>query len=323
VVASGAACRRTGKLVRTGDAAPVVVVAPESQDPTDLALPPEQEPNDTVPTAQLLAFGGEPPAAGALATVTGSGKKRDVDLFRIVVPGPAAATDAAPTPVRMSIEVRPAAGLALALQFLDERGQVRASAVAPAGERDGLPNEAVAPGGTYLVRVRAADSTRLSPDAGAAAVYRLGVHVAPFETGDEREPNGTAAQANDLPGAEKGAEAAGFLGPRRDEDWYRVRFEGLGAPAAITAEVDAVEDVAITVAVHDAAGARLASGRGRRGERAAVEAAGIPGGAGGAPATSCFVVLKAESGRNLDQRYVLRVRAEVRDEPAPAPGGPP
>jgi hypothetical protein len=56
----------------------------------------------------------------------------------------------------LSVVVNPEAGLALALELLDETAQVVKIVAAGPGETVGLPNMAVLPGGTYYLRVKAA-----------------------------------------------------------------------------------------------------------------------------------------------------------------------
>jgi hypothetical protein len=308
-----------------GDAASVVVVAPRNADDLGAPLPDEGEPNNTVAAAHTLAFVGDPLVAGAAGTLAASGKTVDVDVFRIVIPGlgmdggetnpPADAVAAR----RLIVDLRPEEGLATVLQLLDAAARPVVTTSAGPGEPDGLPNIAVAPGGTYFLRLRAERAAKTPPDAGAGGTgYRLVVRVVDFEVGDEREPNDKAAQATELGGAHTNPEVAGYFGWRHDEDWYRLPVDGLPAGSVLDLELDAVEGVTASLALHDGAGTRVAIAHGRRGERvvlrnlalAAATAAKGDAGAGHA----VFVVVRAEVGRSLERRYTLHVRAALAQE---------
>lgn len=327
VLAAGG-CRRRTHFSSRGDASAVVVVAQKGSD--DLGtLPAEVEPNNTVAGAQVLAFGGDPLAAGVAGTLPGTGKGADADVFKIVIPGlglDAGAETAAPADAlaarRLIVDLRPDDGLAPVLQLLDAAARPVVTTSAAAGERDGLPNIAVAPGGTYFLRLRAERPAKSGPDAGAGSGYRLAVRVVDFEVGDEREPNDRAAQATELSAAHTSPEAAGFFGWRRDEDWYRLPVEGLPAGTVLNLELDGVEGVSATLSLNDAAGAKMATAHGRRGERVVLRNVGI-GASPTAPVVgrdaavgghAVYVVVRAESGRNLERRYTLHVQAELAKE---------
>src|SRR6185295_1889784 len=119
-------CRRHSRFSSRGDAASVVVVAPRTDD-LNAPLGAETEPNNTVATAQALAFTGDPLAAGVSGQlpVPAAGKPADVDVFKIVIPG--LALDAGETGApgdalaarRLIVDVRPEEGLAPVLQLLD------------------------------------------------------------------------------------------------------------------------------------------------------------------------------------------------------------
>jgi hypothetical protein len=323
----------------------------------------EKEPNNTVAVVQPVVL-----TAGARAVVVEGAivPEGDVDMFRLVVPddgGKGAGGGGAggaggggagghggagggggPGPaLRLSIELLPQGGLAPRLQALDIEGRALATSSAEPGERDGLPNLMVRPGAELFLRV--ADATfpkkRGGGDSGAAAGgarpgasgYRLTASLAEFQGGEEQEANGTAAAATDLGPAVASPEAAGYLGWRRDEDWYRLDLEGVAPEGVLLVDVEAVEGVVSAIAVHDAAGARHAYVVGRRGRRVSLRAAlppprAAPVGGGGDAAAGrgqgtgepwrCFVVVRAESGRNLDRPYVLSARV-VREESAGDP----
>jgi hypothetical protein len=335
VAAGGCGGCRRQRFPSRGDAASVVVLAPRAADDPGGPLADEGEPNNTVATARLLAFGGDPLVAGVAGTLPGGGKAADVDLFKVVVPGlgldAGAGDTAAPGDAlsarRLVVEVKPEEGIAPVLQLLDAAGRPVITSSSPAGERDGLPNVAVAPGGTYFLKLRAERAApRGGPDAGAARLgYRMVVRVVDFELGDEREPNDRAPQATELGGAQTNPEVAGFFGWRKDEDWYRLPVEGLPPGSVLDLELDAVEGVTGALAVHDAAGVRLTGAQGRKGERLALRNVGVPAGGpaapaaggrdgGGAAGRSVYVVVRSDGGRSLDRRYILHVRAELARE---------
>jgi hypothetical protein len=322
-------CRRS-RFPSRGDAASVVVVAPRNADELNAPLGDEGEPNNTVAAARLLPFGGDPLVAGVAGSLPGTGKTADVDVFKVVIPGlgldggetnaPADALAAR----RLIVDVRPDEGLSLVLQLLDAAARPVVTTSAGPGERDGLPNIAVAPGGTYFLRLRADHPGKAGPDAGTGrAGYRLVVRVVDFEVGDEREPNDRAAQATELGGAHTNPEVAGFFGWRRDEDWYRLPVEGMPSGTVLDLELDGVEGVTAALALHDGAAVKVAAAHGRRGERvvlrnvalgpaSAPAPAGRDGAAGGG--RSVYVVVRTEGGRNLERRYTLHVRAGMAQE---------
>jgi hypothetical protein len=354
LVAAGAGCRggcgRT-RIPARGDGGAVVVVAPVAGgDLGGVAATQEVEPNNTARAAQVLTLAADPLAAAAIGTVPGIGKTADVDVFKLVIPDPAAAlvdggggapaaadADPAgappPTARRMMIELQPDPGLSPILQLLDAGGRSLVTSSAATGERDGIPNIAVLPGSVYLVRVRGLERPvpprpgTVVADAGPASArvgYRLVVRVMDFELGDEREPNDGAGAATLLEDAQRSPEVAGYLGWRRDEDWYRLPVDGVPAGTVLDVELDGLEEVTTSLAVHDAAGARLAGARGaRRGERLALRNVAVPAVAvappvgvdgGGAGGRALYLVVRAEGGRNLDRRYSLRVRPDVAKE---------
>jgi hypothetical protein len=313
-------CRRS-RLRPGGDGAAVVVLEQGGAPAAQLG---EHEPNNTVATAQPLSLTGDPLAVSLDGTLPGTGKSADVDVFRLTVPGgtDAAAPDGAALGARrLIVEVHPAAESAVVLQLLDAAGRPVLTTSGSPGEPDGLPNVAVAPGGTYYLRLRAVDRPLHGPpDAGSPPPphYQLLSRVIDFELGEEREPNDRPAQATDLGPAARNPEAAGFYGWRKDEDWYRLSLDGLPAGSVLDLELDPVDGVVGGVAVHDGAGIRLAGTRGRRGERAVLRNVAVP-----APPTSgpgegraVYAVVRTEGGRNIDHRYALHVRAGLAQEGA-------
>ncbi len=320
---AGVACRRS-RLPLRGDADPVVVLA-EPADESGAPAVTEVEPNDTRAAAMPLALVGDPLSVRVAAALS-SGK--DVDVFRVTIPGsPAATADGGPSSGRrLFVELTPSVALSASLQLQDDSGQPLLTSVAAPGERHGIPNATVTPGSSYLLVVRAAQVT-------SARDYRLALRLLDFELGDEREPNDRAAQATLLAAADSSPEAAGFFGGRRDEDWFRVPLGANAAGVALEVELDAVPGVTASVTVLDEAESRMASARGRRNERIVLHNVVVPNVmpnvASTAPGSGrfCYVLVHSEGGRNLDQRYVLHVRSgaikddaetEPNDDPAHA-----
>ncbi len=319
---AAASCRRP-RFPPRGDAAAVVVVAPRR----DAAPPPrvaEQEPNDTAEQAQILAINPEWPLVvleGNLSASTDV-KGKDVDVFKLPVPGgqaeaPAAgpATDAGraaedPRAVarRLSVEVTAEDGTGLSLQVLEETGKVMEGITIDSGETGGMPNLAVSPGRAYYIRIKtnpkAGKTAKLEP--AAVCKYRLTVQLGDFDIADEREPNDSRELANPM-GVVGTAEWSGYYGWPRDQDYFRIILPEV--PSAMDVDLDAVEGVAPSLQVLDEAGARRASARGRKGERLTLRNVVLPPASpdAGPPPHYVYLVVRADSGSNRFRRYVLRV----------------
>jgi hypothetical protein len=328
-------CHHKGLPPRPDGAA--VVVAEDV--PTDVPSTEEKEPNDTLATATPLTFG----EAGALmvraALEAPDAKGRSADLYRLTIPPPpvlvaeakagGAARDAEPGPdaagaadagapslrQRLSVVVA-AEGGGVVVEALDERGSVLMSDTAGEGESAGFPNWSVLPGAA-LLRVRwpaPAKSSRASAPhatAGSGAggaggapsgpkPYRVTLRLATPEPGDEAEPNGKAALAVSTTADD---EVAGYFGWRRDEDWYRVDLGNIPEGNLLSLDLAPVTGVAASLAVYDLAEHRLLDRKGRKEEALALRDLGWPK---GQPAV--FIVVRAETGKNPDERYRLRIR---------------
>jgi hypothetical protein len=313
LLAMVAACRRSKLPPRPDGAA--VVVAPEATGEVQVARVPEVEPNDLPAKAhRLLVTIGSP--AGVEGTLATDGKKPDVDVFRIDIPFPdggvqdaapaAAGPDAAVPPFRPRASLRcdlqsKEGAPAFKLEVLDEAGRVSVSAMGTEpGQVIAIPNLAVWSAAPYL-RVR-----RAKADATPAA-YTLIVRAAPVEAGAEIEPNGTVALATELG---PNAEAIGYLGWTRDQDFYRLPTAGLAEGSVLSVDVDPIPGVGATLAVTDPAGQKLSEARSNRAERVALRNVGVPVGA-----THLYLSVLAQAGWNADARYSVRVRSEL-----PKPG---
>jgi hypothetical protein len=319
--ASASGCHKT-RLPPKADGAAVVVAGEAATEP-GLTIADEVEPNDLLANAQQLAPTTELGVglAGHLVAASGS-KAKDVDLFRVTVPAPAVVTGdvdggGAPLRQRLSIDVRPETGMTVSVDALDDQGRVLVAAVGTvAGESEGIPNLAVTPG-TYFVRVKPGTASpagggAASPQGGrrdggpategGSAAYRLAVRLLSFETGDEIEPNGKGALANEVMA---GADVAGYLAWRHDEDWFRLPLAGLPEGSVLSTDLDAPPGVAVSLVITDSVEHRMTEQKGRKGDRVAVRNVRLP-----SSEPHMFVVVKSDSGRNLEGRYVLRLRVE-------------
>jgi hypothetical protein len=316
VLLSLPACPRS-KLPRPDGAA--VVVAPEPKAEGEVAAVAEIEPNDTIAKAQRLLVTPAAPAAVNGAVAWAAKGKPDVDVYRIDVPGPdggvdaappgpaaAAGADAAPPPaprpkLMARIEVTPEASVAVKLDVLDGAGKsIIAASGADPGQPVTIPNLALA-GAAPFVRVRRTAA------GDAPGNYKIVVRVLPLDAGAEIEPDDTAAQANDLPVP---GEAIGYLGWRHDQDWYRLPTAALAEGSVLAVDLDPIPGVSSRLALVDAAGKKLSEARGRRAERVALRNVAVPPGA-----AQLFLVASADFGWNADQRYDVRVSADL-----PKPG---
>jgi hypothetical protein len=289
-----------------------VVVTPEPKPGGEVAAVPEVEPNDTISKAHRLVVTQAEPAAVTGAVAWPAKGKADVDTFRVGMPGPdggvdaaappAAGPDAAPAPrprpaFMARIDVTPEAGVAMKIEVLDAVGRtVIAAGGADPGQMVSVPNlplSAAAP----FVRLR-----RVAPG-DAPGTYRLVVHVAPLDAGAEIEPDDAPAQANELvlPG-----EAIGYLGWRHDQDYFRLPTAALAEGSVLAADLDPIPGVSTRLAIADAAGKKLSEARGRRGERAALRNVLVPPGT-----AELFLIASADFGWSADQRYDIRVSAEL------------
>jgi hypothetical protein len=312
---------RHNRFPPRGDAAAVVVVVPRS----DAAGPPrvlEQEPNDSPEQAQLLAINPDWPVLsveGALAG-RGEGKGKDVDVFKLLVPGqrqdpvvPTASPDSGQpddprlTARRLSAEITAGPGPGLSLQLLDEGLKSQETISIEGGAVAGMPNMAALPGRTYYFRVKAMSKAGKAREfEPTESTYKLTVQLGDFEISEEREPNDglETAQSLALIGT---ADFAGLYGWQHDQDFFRIPAPDVAL--ALDIELDAVEGVSAGLQVLGGGGARIAAAKGRKGERLALHNVTIPAAApdAAANARALYVVVRAESGHNRTQRYVLHL----------------
>jgi hypothetical protein len=309
------ACPRS-RLPRPDGAA--VVVTPEPKPGGEVAAVPEVEPNDTISKAQHLLVTPEAPAAVAGAVAWPAKGKADVDTYRIGAPGPGGGIDAAAAPPAAAapdggalppprprfmarIDVTPEADVAVKIEVLDPMGRtVIAAGGADPGQMVSVPNLPLVATMPF-VRVRRVAS------GDAPGTYKLVMHVLPLEAGAELEPDDAIATANELP---LPGEAIGYLGWRRDQDTFKVATGALADGSVLAADLDPIPNVSSRLAIVDATGKKLSESRGRRGERVALRNVLVPPGT-----AQLFLVASADFGWSADQRYDMRVSAEL-----PKPG---
>lgn len=317
----GGCPRRKPLPLAKSDMGPAVEVvqaptSPAQRSAPALPLGKEEEPNDTLATAQPLTMGGG--IRGTLAEPHSTRGKLvgDVDLYSFMAPG-------APSDMGSFAEVRleltGVPGLALSLEVLDGDGKrllVRRGGV---GAPIAIPNVAVEPAHTYYVRVREAKSPLGAKD----QPYALTLQSAPAGSGEEREPNDTAAQASSiaLTNGQSG-QAQGLFGGARDEDWLQLSLDGLPAPAAwLRLELVPPAGVTVSIKVEDAKGQRLATTRGLRDAELRLRNVGLD------PASGPVRIALLGLGGGPEARWVLRyavepplngVEREPNDDPARA-----
>jgi hypothetical protein len=195
-------------------------------------------------------------------------------------------------------------GLDLALDVLDDRGESLLSVhEGRAGAGQHIPNLALAPG-TYDLRVRQAGKTVRADE---ASTYLLTVTTAPLGPNEEIEPNDKPAWATELL---PGTDVTGYLGWRRDEDWFRVPLTAAPEGATLRIDLQGVAGAVASVAVYDSIQTKIIEARGGRGDRVALRAVAVKK---GEPAV--FVRVRAEVGRSHEDRYSLRVGLDLPGEP--------
>jgi hypothetical protein len=196
------------------------------------------------------------------------------------------------------------AGLDLALDVLDDRGETLCSVNdGRAGAGETIPNLGLQPG-TYYVRVRQPGKTVGADEANA---YVLGVTTSPLGPGEEVEPNDKAAWATELL---PGTDVTGYHGWRRDEDWYRVPLAAAPEGATLRVDLQGVSTVNASVGIYDSIKTKLIEAKGGRGDRVALRAVGVKKGE-----PFAYVVVRADVGKSLDERYSLRVSLDLPGEP--------
>ncbi len=293
-----------------GGRAPAVVVverAPSVRprpDRAGLTFVDEREPDDDLQHAQPLEMPkGVRGTIGEPRAVTGKPPRADEDWYQWLVGGEARQS------ARVELSGVPA--IALALDALDGDGNRLTGGEGGEGEAVVIPDLAVEPGKTYFLRVKPVarpkkEKAGAPPPSDPGHGYELVVLPTPLQPGDEEEPNDAPDHASAVP---PGADASGWFGRRKDDDWLRVSTEGPPPGATLRLELSAVEGVAPSLQVADGAGQVLATATGGKGDELRLR---------NAPSTQpvTLVHLRAESGVNTEARWTLRAQWE-----APLPVG--
>lgn len=244
VVLVGACKGGDRKTIARGDGgAPPVQVVDRGGAVTPPGAP-EVEPNDAAATATPLAAGG---ARGALDG------EADVDVYAITSEG-ARLLDA-----RLS----GMAGIDGKLELRDEAFAVIATADrGGAGVAERFPNLSLDRGRYFLVvrEIPHRPKKKGKLDAGPGRVgpgptYQLtATQAADPPPGGEREPDDDVGTANEVTLA---TPVTGYVGWKGDVDAWKLAIDGLADGDGLDVAVTAVEKVALTVEVTDAAGRRL------------------------------------------------------------------
>jgi len=199
----------------------------------------------------------------------------------------------------------------LVLDVLDDRGHaVLTVNSGRSSEGEVIPNLSVSPG-AYFIRVRQLlrfkGRTLLAPPrVNEQTPYRLSVVLTDARPSDEREPNGKLEWASDLV---PGTETAGFLGWRKDEDWYRLNVPTDPQNARLRIELKLPPDVSARMELVDSVGSKLAHAEGGRGDRLVLRNIALKG------TDPLFLVVQALSGFDAENRYLLRALLEIPAEP--------
>lgn len=224
----------------------VDAAASQPAQPAQPALPQleEAEPNDK--TTQAMKIDKSCQVQATLEKAGGK-KKQAADWYLLL---PASPRDAGV----LAVTVSPVAGEDVSLLFLDaDRNRLFYVDSGGVGEGEEFPNLALGRG-VYL-------GIRGAPG-GSGGAYLLTVKLGDQQPGWEVESNGRWSQANELA---IGGEVKGYLGSKRDEDWYRVPLSGLPTGSILRAELTAVDQVRFELQVLDGSERRpLLSRRSRK-----------------------------------------------------------
>ena len=321
LVVAGAGCRRSRTVLSRGDAA-VVLLTPPVPIPPGLQAVPEREPSDPAEGPMSLPLAGGPGLAVVGALSEEGGPPDEEDLYAIDIPGGIPPTDTLPGPTdgaavnaaaasrALSLEAMPSATLATILELRDPAGVLLGRSSGAPGQKHGLPNVAIRPGGRYLVAVRRDRAKQPAPAPGTrpSGAYLLAVREVSLGAGDEREPNDTLETATALGPAHAAPEMAGYFGSAKDRDFFRVPVGEASESTVVSVFLTPPSSITASLAIHDHSGVKVQGARGRPGERVVLRSL-----APSALGPFFFVGVQTEGGADLEHRYVLGVRSE----PAP------
>jgi hypothetical protein len=312
-------CRSRLQLSR-GDASVVVGTAPQATTVGARALT-ELEPNGALGRPTVLDLS----SADTLEVTGGLADEDDDDRFLVELPPapeppppplpnadgavPPAAPPPPVSPRQLALEVTGGDKLATTLTATLVEGRPLGVSAGGPGEIHGLPNLAVTPGTRVLLTLH---RTGRAIAAGASSAYKLSLRLGTLGPGDEREPNESASEATPLRPTHTSPEVAGLFGGAKDTDWFAVPLGVVGESTVVTVELEPPSASAGTITVHDGAGVRLASAKGRKGARFLLRHLSPTALATGSPAGApmFFVSVKGDGPADREHRYLLRVRAE-------------
>ena len=304
------ACPRS-RLPKPDGAA--VVVAPENKGEAEIAAVAEIEPNDTVSKAQRLLLSPAAPAAVTAAIGWPVKGKADVDIYRIGAPGPDGGVDAAPPPApgpdgavvvqprpqaMARVEVTPETGVALKIEVLDAMGRTVLTAGRRRSGTAGGDSESRRSPPRCLSCASGASRRGRHPAATASWRACSRSRRAPRSSPTTRPRRRTSCRFR----ARRSVFSAG--GGIRTTTGCRPPAWPRGASSPRIS--DPIPNVSSRLALVDATGKKLSEARGRRGERVALRNVAVPPGT-----AALFLVASADFGWSADQRYDLRVNAEL------------
>jgi hypothetical protein len=298
IACAASGCNRKSVHRRTGDAAPVEVVAmPPLPDGGAGGASDEIEPNDGADVATVLGFG---------ATVRGKiDPDADVDHYRIDVTQAGA----------LSVMVNGLETLDVVLEIEDASGTAIArSDRSGARVREGVPNLGVTPGRyTAIVQAKKPPPPKRKPKRGAppepakpiGGPYEITANTVAHVAGAEHEPDDDRGGANDLIA---GDTATGYVGWQGDLDVWKVSVEALSAKNALDIELSAVEGLALSLEIADGIGQPIIARKGPKGAPLVVRGfvATVPQ---GAPPFH-YLTVKADRS-NPETAYQIRAVAKV------------
>ena len=303
---------------RSRDAGPAVVIVDKATDRVAQAPVAEKEPNDAKSGGQALTVPGA--VRGRIDVAD------DWDVYKVTLPaaGTLRATLTAVDDADLVLEVQGPGGEIMAV-----------SDDGPAKTAEAIPNLFVQPGTVSIVvhEYRKPEAKKAAPRPGkgqkakkaaaepapAAAPasggrnepsqpYVLEVTLGPPPApGEEHEPNGETAFADDLA---LGAAGRGYIGWKRDVDMWKVALDGVRDDEALAVDVDGVPGVALRVAVLDGTGAQVVVRRGQPGAALSLRSVQIR------DKNPIYFVAVTGDKPNIDETYTLRVAtaAVVLDE---------